>query len=385
MTATASPPPAVATTIIFSPSVVRLTTDCHVHAFHPLSTTEQLAAHLREEVLQGRVGGLMPGVHQLAETLGVGSKTVIAAVKQLEREGMLQGQGPRRRRITVPTGGVAGRRLRVAILGYNPPEMIERYISDLRHLMESAGHEAFIAASTLLELKQDVRRVARMVVKTGADAWVVCAGSREVLDWFAAQPVPAFALFGRRQGLPIAGCGPDHLAAQLVAVRRLLNLGHRRIVMLVRQERREGGPGFIERAILNELEAHGIRTGPYHLPDWEDSREGFHRVLDELYRVTPPTALLLDEAYLLIAAQQRLAQRGILAPHHLSLICGSPDPTFAWCEPTVAHINYDLRPVLRQIVRWVNNVARGKNDRRQSLTQAEYVDGGTVGPVRGNG
>ena len=41
------------------------------------------------------------------------------------------------------------------------------------------------------------------------DAWVIIAGSREVLEWFVEQQIPAFALFGRRDGLPIAGVGPD--------------------------------------------------------------------------------------------------------------------------------------------------------------------------------
>ena len=39
------------------------------------------------------------------------------------------------------------------------------------------------------------------------------------------------------------------------------------------------------------------------------------------------------------------------------------------------------RPVVRRVVRWVNNVARGKNDRRQTLTKAEFVEGGAIGPV----
>ena len=366
----------------FSTTVTIFISDLLVKAFHPLSTSEQLAVHLRGEVLLGGLGGLMPGVNQLAATLGVSPMTVIAAVKQLEREGMLQGQGPRRRRIVVPASGVTGRRLRVAILDYEPPVPSAGYMLELQHLLEDAGHAAFFAGKSLQDLGMDVRRVARLVTRTGADAWVVCAGSSEVLEWFAVQPVPAFALFGRRQSVPLAGAGPDHQSANLAAVRRLLELGHRRIVMLVRRERRTGGSGNIERAILDEMAAHGIGTGPYNLPEWDNSSEGFHRVLDQLYRVTPPSALILDEAYPFAAAQQHLAQRGILAPQHVSLICASPDPTFAWCQPTVAHIRYDLRPVLRRVVRWANNVACGKDDRRQSFTKAEFVDGGTVGAVR---
>ncbi len=345
---------------------------------------KQLAGHLREEILRGSLGGAMPGVNQLAGILGVSPMTVIGAMKQLEHEGMVQGQGPRRRnRIVLPAGVAQGRRLRVAILDYEAPVPSTGYMLELRYLLEGAGHAAFFAEKSLQELGMDVRRVARLVAKTEADAWVVCAGSREVLEWFAARPVPAFALFGRRGNVPLAGVGPDHMTANLAAVRRLLEHGHRRIVILARRERLAGGPGNIERAMLDEMAAHGIRTGPYNLPDWENTREGFHRLLDEVYRVTPPSALILDEAYHFAAAQQHLAQRGLLAPQHVSLVCASPDPTFAWCQPTVAHIHYDFRPVLRRVVRWAANVACGRDDRRQSFTKAEFVDGGTIGPVRG--
>tara|TARA_B110000881_G_scaffold220573_1_gene246175 strand:+ start:3308 stop:3442 length:135 start_codon:yes stop_codon:yes gene_type:complete len=37
--------------------------------------------------------------------------------------------------------------------------------------------------------------------------------------------------------------------------------------------------------------------------------------------------------------------------------------------------------VVRRVVQWVNNIARGKDDQQQTLTKAEFVDGGTVGPV----
>jgi len=57
--------------------------------------------------------------------------------------------------------------------------------------------------------------------------------------------------------------------------------------------------------------------------------------------------------------------------------------TFEWCKPSIAHIRWDSRTVVRRIVRWANNVARGKEDKRQTETKAEFVAGGTVGPVPG--
>jgi len=82
-------------------------------------------------------------------------------------------------------------------------------------------------------------------------------------------------------------------------------------------------------------------------------------------------------------AQQQLARRGILSPEHVSLICSDPDPSFEWFLPRVAHIDWDPRPVVRRIVRWVEHVAHGKDDRRQSETKAEFIDGGTIGPAAG--
>ncbi len=43
---------------------------------------------------------------------------------------------------------------------------------------------------------------------------------------------------------------------------------------------------------------------------------------------------------------------------------------------------WDSGPVLRRVVRWVANMGRGKEDRRQTLTKAEFVEGGTIGVVK---
>jgi hypothetical protein len=39
---------------------------------------------------------------------------------------------------------------------------------------------------------------------------------------------------------------------------------------------------------------------------------------------------------------------------------------------------WDSTPQVRSIVRWADNIARCRNDTRKALTQAEFVDGGTV-------
>lgn len=349
--------------------------------FHPLSAVEQLAQHLRGEIIAGTLSHTLPGVHKLAKELGVSPKTVVAAVSKLEHDGLLKAQGARKKSLIVKPTGKSKTALRVSILLFDPEDRDAPLSIELQHQLETAGYIANFASQTILQLERNVDRIAEFVKLNQADAWVVFSGPLDVLEWFASQPVPVFACFGRRQELIIAGSGPDKQSEIRQAVQRLVKHGHRRIVMISREERRKPNPGASELAFLTELVSHGIKVGTYNLPDWEETAEGFIRCLDSLFQVTPPTALVLDEASFLIITQQHLARRGIFAPQQVSLICCDPDPTFSWFLPRVAHINWNPQPIIRQIVRWVGNVASGKIDKRQVSTKAEFIEGGTIGPV----
>jgi DNA-binding LacI/PurR family transcriptional regulator len=104
--------------------------------------------------------------------------------------------------------------------------------------------------------------------------------------------------------------------------------------------------------------------------------------LEGLFRVNPPTALLVQETTLFGAVQQFLGERGIRVPHDISLVCDDPDPSFEWRVPTVAHIRWDSVPWIRRVTQWADHIARGKDDRRNILSHSGFVNGGTVGPAR---
>lgn len=346
-----------------------------------LSAVEQVAAYLREELLRGHWSGFLPGVDRLALELGVSRKTVDAALRMLENEGFLTNQGPRRKRCIELPSNQQTPTLRVAILLSEEADRQLDYIVGLQHELVESGHTVEFAPLNLMDLGTDIKKLSQLVDKTPADAWVVLAGSRDVLEWFSKQSIPTCAVFGRRRGLPIAGVGPNKPPVCAEATRTLIRMGHRRIVLLTRKVRRLPQPGEFERAFLGELEQHGIPPGPYHLPDWEETIDGFHARLEALFRVTPPTALIVDEATLFAATQQFLARRGLRVPEDVSLICTDADYSFAWCKPSISHMRWDSRPVVRRVVRWASNIGRGQHDLRQTLTEAEFIHGGTIGPV----
>lgn len=353
--------------------------------FRVLTASEQVAAHLRSELSRGTWIGVMPGEDRLMARLSVGRNTVKAALRQLEEEGLLVGKGAgHQRRIVLPEGEPEARPLRVRILLYESVDRGVPYYVELLGRLQEAGFAANFARKSLHDLGMKADRVARFVAQTPVDAWVVGSGSREVLEWFANQPIPAIAMFGRFSGLPIAAAAARKIPALTSAVRHLVELGHHRIVILSREERRKPQPGPIEQAFLDGLAAHGIPSGSYNLPDWDEHPAGLQAGLESLFQLTPPSALIIDEPAFYISVQQFLARQRILVPEQVSLLCTDPDPVFTWSVPTISHIAWDYRPIVQRVLRWADNVARGKDDRHQSWFKAKFVEGGTIGSAPEN-
>ncbi len=203
----------------------------------------------------------------------------------------------------------------------------------------------------------------------------------EILEWFAEQKFPTFALFGRRGGLPIAGIGPDQPTATRAMVRKLVELGHQRIVLVTRPSRILPVPGTTERAFLEELGDHGIQTSSYNLPLWEETIDGLHERIDAMMRLTPPTAILVNQPVLFFAVQQHLLRSRFRIPEDVSMVCSDDDPNLRWLRPSVAHVSWSSKPWVRRIGRWADNISSGKKDQRQTLSKAKFIDGETVGPA----
>jgi DNA-binding LacI/PurR family transcriptional regulator len=348
--------------------------------FTPLSVVDQLVAHLRDAITSGELGDSMPGIRRLASTLEVSSNTVTAALERLEHEGYLEPQGHgRRSRIVLPEGSPRPA-FRVTLLPYERVDVQLDYVVEIQRRLKEEGHDVNIAEKSLVDLGMNVGRVARMVEHAETEAWVVFSAPQDILEWFVDHSLPSFALFGRFRNLPMAGIGLDKVPAFRSSIRRLAELGHRRIVLLQPKHNRKPTPARLVRESLEEMEANGIKTGPYNIPDWEQSPAGLRKCLDSLFAVSAPTAIIFDRPNELIGAQIYLAHKKILAPRDISLICDD-DPAFEWCEPSISCIQWHNRSWVRRVAGWVNNVANDKIDRRQSFTKARFVERGSIGPV----
>jgi DNA-binding LacI/PurR family transcriptional regulator len=348
-----------------------------------LPLVEQTAAHLREGFQSGRWVGQLPGVLQLADELVVSKHLVRSALKILEGEGWIEDCGAGRRRRIVPPRDVTPvrRTLRIGILPDSPPAGDE-VLFGIRHAIEAAGHTCVFSERSLLQTKDNLSTISRCVRAANADAWIVFAGPLVVLEWFAAQSFPVFAYGGRFHGLPMASTALRLAPGIESAVNRLVELGHRRITLLIETFLRR--PTLIPslESYLAALEAHGIPATDYHLPHFEDTAEGLESCLEGLFRVTPPTAVIVHHATYCAAVYSFLAHRGLRMPRDVSVISMFTDPILSKCLPPIDHFLSPREKYLARILRWVDGVAHGRVDQRQAFYEAVYVPGGTVGPVK---
>ncbi len=336
-----------------------------------LDVSEQVASYLREELKRQRWTGNMPGRDKLARELRVHGSTVERALQQLENEGLLKKSGQGKPRIIVQSGRSPSRATSVCVLLYDAGDKNDDYILNLQYHLNAAEHSLTFAPQSMRELKFESRRIESMVKKQSADAWIVYSGSKEILQKFVHLQCPTFALFGRMSGLPIAGAGTDILTALRLTVQLLHRQGHRRIVMLTREQLVESGLGLTEQTFIEALENNNIQHSSYNLAGWDNTPNGLRQCLDRLFKLTPPTAIFVDDWMIHNAVQNYLFQ--IHGSDHRKVICISMEyhPSFSWYQPQVSYFYWDPVSVVQCAVTWLKNVSRGKNVIKQNLIKAE--------------
>jgi DNA-binding LacI/PurR family transcriptional regulator len=262
------------------------------------------------------------------------------------------------------------------------PSSLQRDLLEIRRGVEGAGHVCVFVTKTRSELGNEPSRMARLVAQTRAAIWLLVSARLEVVKWFETQSLRVLAWGGRVADSSIPFVALDTCPSIRTIIRELGKLGHRRIVMISPRNWRQPclGSGFV-RVFVEELEALGVRWCDYHLPDWDETPDGLKALLDALFRVTPPQALIVDRQRWAPAVLGFLARRGLRVPKDVSLICLDQDETLAWCDPPIARLRYDETQPIRHILKWILAAAVGKESRKSVVIPAEFDPAGSLGPA----
>jgi len=325
------------------------------------------ASRMREEIRAGRWREILPGVRLLASEYEVSHPVVRSAMNCLEKEGILIAGGRGRARSVARLPESSGRQvLRVKILldvkFDEQDSWFQATLERIQRNLEVEGHVCQFSDQCLSELNHDATKIRRHVENQVADAWVVVGGMEDTLSWLMTRSAPVIAIGGRCGTLRIASAGRDNFNAFREVCQLLTGLGHRRVVFISSREMRHPGPSWHVKALIKELEACGAVSSPYNFPEWDESPDGLMRLLEKMFHLTPPTAILVEDANWLTGVLAFLAQRGLRVPQDVSLVCLTYDTSFLWQRPTIAHLATDDEQMADRVVRWVEETACGRGD-----------------------
>ncbi|MCU0749196.1 MAG: substrate-binding domain-containing protein [Akkermansiaceae bacterium] len=358
-----------------------------MHTFRRESLETQVANHLKDRIRAGEIQGELEGEPALAAQLGVSRGVLRAALAMLSGEGWLEegGQG-RPRKVANRSQSPMEGSLRIGLLLELPLNeevaFIQYLYLSIMQELERAGHVyAVITCSTSPKSKRlDRKRIRKKIDTTQVDAWIVGSVDRDMLEWLSERPEPVLALGGRCEGLSVACCYADLTAPMCETVDALVNAGHTRCVMIAANWRRKPKPGPTPAAFIRRMtERAGDVSLSFHLPEWDDTPEGLERILESLFRVTPPTAIITLDPSHCVAVLMFLGNRGLSVPRDVSVICTCPDPYLAFSSTKLSYFDWPLDQQVKHTLKWIGEVSRGQQTRGIKVLHARLIRGGGIG------
>ncbi|MFZ6763056.1 substrate-binding domain-containing protein [Roseomonas sp. KE0001] len=216
------------------------------------------------------------------------------------------------------------------------------FIREAEQVLRVAGYTLLLSSTTnspaveVALLRAFESRKVEGVMMTVSDE-----RNAEVLAALARAPMPVLAI--DRDRLPgIDRVAADHRSGAVAAMAHLLELGHRRIAMLVGDTRAFPSRSRVE-GFRQALAAAGVAPQPRLLRDRVlTAEDAFRETMALMNLPEPPTAIFVAAMDMLGGCLRALRQLGSQVGRDISLVAGSDSELAELHEPPVTAISWDL-------------------------------------------
>lgn len=175
----------------------------------------------------------------------------------------------------------------------------------------------------------------------------------EILEELAAESYPHVLIADRHDDERMSWIDTDSKTPSREAVRHLIELGHRRI-MVGRYSR--GGSDTIDRyqGYLEAHEAAGLEPDPRLAVDCGDELDDGARAIDfALSLPNPPTAVYMTHSMSSLGAMRRLLERGLRVPEDVSIVGLDDCESRLITHPRMTCVRQDAYDMAYRASRWL--------------------------------
>lgn len=348
----------------------------------PLS--RQTANSLEQEILNLRWETRLPGYRTLCKELKVSRKTLVAALEILTRRKLLLPPNGTRARLINPdfvkdhhSQPSHKRRILIIITNSSFLENDEKKNSLLGEIHASFQEKnwqcrfmdteeiSYQPKARLKQLHQDHPKA----------RWLIDMPSYETTKWCVRNNIRAIAYGGvlGRVKLPCVGAS---LSALLIQAHQYLHsIGHQRIVALIERPSSDA----IERYANYLLNQNIVFRENYHIPKLENmTPTKFQSLLENLFSITPPTAVIISNNKQLIALLGFCIRRNIRIPEDLSIVLSNDLPHKEWFLPGISYFSRDRDREVQAITSYIEHYPI--KTPKPMIIPRKFVDKGSVLP-----
>jgi len=352
-----------------------------------ITVIEATAEALSGLIRSGRWSGRIPGTRLLAAQLKVSQPTVQKALQLLVERGVVESAGERRSYQTSATLRSSFQpkespRKHIFLLTHQDLRLVvdsaQKIVESLRKQFASNGWEVSFRSFDYLHAKAAHRSWDRILEVEEGEPVIALYGRPCLAEWALKRGIRMAFLGGVTDGLPIPMFAVKSSQMLGEAYRRLIALGHTRIVTPL-CDRAESFSKTIKDEARLQFERAGLAySAAYTNPERDYLTPDVTRhLMESLFKQAPPTAIVLLDWRELVAVFCFLSSRGLRVPQDVSLVLLNEQTDSDWFSPPLARFRFHPKRMVSQLHRW----AEGKSlSDMKGVIEATWVPGESIGP-----
>ena len=346
---------------------------------------EQTADYLRERILSGQWGLVLPSERELASQIQVARNTLRKAISILNQEGLLYViEGERKHRIRLPEGVASNASSKppskVVLLTNVPLDELPSHTllrADLmRRTLSNSGIEFRVLSSRAFRLARPAVALRELTEAYPDSIWILHHATEPIQRWFQSSAVKCVVFGTAYPGIDLPGFSVDLAASMRHAMGLLRRKGHTSLV-LVEPERILAGH-LLVRSVMDEQAGHWDRVQSLV---WNGNHSTFPGAVKRLMAsVQPPSAFILMTSTQAMALYSTFCNLGLRIPADASVVALFDDPLLAHIIPQVAHYRENAEVESKRIVTMIRHALRGAIPTHSTTLLQEFIPGGSVAP-----
>jgi LacI family transcriptional regulator len=286
----------------------------------------QVVEALLKGIERGEWAGRLPGALALSRQLQVSRETMLNALRQLHRQGIIcVSHGRSTRILRAPGRRGADEALRIIRMITPPPDREDSpffncLIEELLLALQKTDYRLELHTQASYFHESPLKKIGDLVAHMPSACWILGSTRARVQRWFAQRKIPAVVLGSCHAGLELPSIDRDYQAVSLHAVRMLVSRGHRSIALFLRKSGMAGDEITRQSFVKACVSSPGGVVKPsvwYHA----GSLETICPILEQQLRLRArPTAILVAGAAHALTVMTHVMRMGFRIPQDLTVV-----------------------------------------------------------------